>query len=90
MYDSGVDEAVVHMIMEREKYDTNKMEMLRAVQREVEWDAEKLSEEIVRTERMNGVAAGTLWWGDWENDGGSENFHGKNVACKEKGIRVQW
>ncbi len=51
MCDSGVDETVVHVMMECEEYDRGRMKMLRGVQREVEWDAEKVNRVVVRTER---------------------------------------
>ena len=51
-------------------------EMLRVVQREVEWGTDEGNREAVRTERMDGVVAGTYLRGDCGSDGSTiHHYH---------------
>lgn len=51
MCDMGEDETVAHVVMECEKYERERAEMMRVVESEVDWSEDEVNGVVVRTER---------------------------------------
>ena len=55
MCDMGEDESVEHVVLECEKYERDRMEMMQVTELGHSWD-----ERVEKRKRMDGVAAGTV------------------------------